>query len=609
MEINKQQKEVINLNEGIYCVSAGAGSGKTFSLVQHIIHLVNDLNIPQSDILLISFTRAAVNNLKKKLEENFIYDVSVHTFHSLSAKILSEYGLNVSKTLPVWKIQKEFEKINSNVETEKILSWIGFQKNHGKTPKDKFYPIETDYTETELRAMFKLYENLKEKENCYDFEDWIILALEKLKKHPRKWKYVMAGEVQDSNDLNIEMIKLISKNLICVGDVRQAIYSFRGSSPQFFLNFDKEFNGAKILHLDINYRSKKNIVDKSNKFIKPYFKDYKYYSDSIANFKDNGEIKYFSFVNKLEESEKISNLIKEKITKGEDPNNIAVLYRLNDDSSYLECVLRRDKIPYYIENDSSFFKRKEIAGIMGYLRLIQNSKDDGAFLDVWNLRNIPLKYMSGTILSDIRKQSVKENKSYFEIFKKMDFNKMFQIRSRNDFIKSIEKLKHKNKVSIKQLIDDIVKEFNLYQWIKEKYPNKDEQEERKGSIDVLKSFIVNDDLQFFIDFVQTSNMNIKKKDKDGVKLMSIHRSKGLEWKSVFVIGIQDTRFPNARNGLNEEARLFYVATTRAIENLYLSEIGRNNSFICQYRDGVGLQSRAVDKKQFKKELSSTTYGN
>jgi DNA helicase-2/ATP-dependent DNA helicase PcrA len=587
MQFNEKQKEIIEIHEGNYCVSANPGSGKTSTMVERVNHLVNNYNEFQHDIIVISFTRAAVDSLKKKLGALGLENVHVHTFHSLSAKILTETGINVSKTIPLWKVENAFRKVDPKPDTENILSWIGFQKNHGKTYKDDFVYNNSDYSEEELRIFFKLYEEEKQKEGAYDFEDWIIMALKELKKNPIKYKFVISDEVQDSNDLNIKMLKAISdKNLMVIGDAKQSIYGFRGSNPTFFMNFDKEFPNAIVSTLDINYRSVNNIVQASNKFVRPWFKGYSHYSDSISNNQNNGIIELISSSSAAEESLKVVNTIEKMIQVGKEPKDIAILYRLNSNSEYIEAELRKRKIPYDIANDSSFFKRKEISMIVNYLRLIDNIYDDGAFADIFNARNIPLKFVPATVLEDVRKKSGNTNKSLYETFIDFNFSRPWITKSANDFHNNITRLimQRDKGISIEEIINNVVKVFDLHAFIKEKYPNKEDATERIGAIEVLKSFVKGNNLKSFIEFA--INGNITKKKKDGVQMCTVHRAKGLEWDTVFLVGVQDTKFPHMKCDINEEARLFYVAITRSETNLYISQIGTDNQFVDTYFKGV-----------------------
>ena len=299
--------------------------------------------------------------------------------------------------------------------------------------------------------------------------------------------------------------------MFCVYDFRQSIYAFRAGNPEYCMNFDKEWDDATIIHLDINYRSANNIVDNANKFIKRYYKDYRHYSDSVANNKNDGKIQIQSYASKEEEGVRIADQIEHLITKGEKLSEIAVLYRLNSQSVHIENELKNRGIEYEISGDSSFFKRKEIVGIMSYLRLIQNPHDDAAFENVFTLRGYPLQFFANKILDDVKRFAGLHNLSFYESFIAMDYDKPWQTKNVKIFENGIEKLRlQKDKhVAVNTLIDNVVKAFGLEDWIKSKYLNEEECEERLNSLGILKSFVKSNNLEQFINYVYSGNTDRK----------------------------------------------------------------------------------------------------
>jgi DNA helicase-2/ATP-dependent DNA helicase PcrA len=257
---------------------------------------------------------------------------------------------------------------------------------------------------------------------------------------------------------------------------------------------------------------------------------------------------------------------------------------VNSQSIHIENELKNRKIDYEISGDSSFFKRKEIVGILSYLRLIHNPHDDAAFESVFNLRSYPLQFFSGSVMDSMKRYAGLHNMSLYESLINMNYDKPWQKKNVRVFEDGLEKLRlQKDKhVSVTVLIDNIVRIFQIEDWIKNKYTNKVDCEERLKSIGILKSFVKNNDLEQFITYVYSGNTK-KKAKKNSVKLMSVHSSKGLEYLHTFIIGMEDGKFPHERSELLEEARLFYVAVTRAKENIVISEIGRNNQFVREYK--------------------------
>jgi DNA helicase-2/ATP-dependent DNA helicase PcrA len=588
MKFNKEQLEAINHLKGAAMVIAGAGSGKSTVLVERVKQLIKN-GAKGSDILVITFTDNSSKDLKKKFAENNIEGMVLGTFHSVCRRILINEGIDASKQLVDYQVENEFKKIDKNVKYKAVKSFIGYQKNYGVGVNDNFEYMESEYDEDTLREFYNTYENFKTKKHALDFEDWLLLTIDILKKNPNKYtyKYIMIDESQDNNKIQYELIKLLcpSNNTMVIGDFRQSIFSFRGSNPELFMNFNKVYTDAKIINLNVNYRSTNNIVDTSNEFIKKYYGDYEFYEDSIAKNKLNGDILQYDNVDKIQESEIIVNKIEAKLKKGTSPNEIAVLYRLNQNSFNIENELKKRDIPYHISStDGNFFNRKEINGIMCMLRLIDNPHDDMAYDAIYNTRMHPFTFMSNVLRDRIRDLSITKDISLFEASEFVKVDKTFQRKVLNDFNKIILDLivQHKKKgKSLINLVDNIIILLKIPEFINTHYEG-DALEERLESLTALKTFIRDNTLESFLKFVYGSNKSSKKCTKDDIELMTIHKSKGLEFENVFIVGVEDDKFPNKKAPIEEEARLFYVASTRPKQNLYISQIGIGNRFVDEY---------------------------
>lgn len=586
---NKQQIEAIDFYKGSCGVVASAGSGKSTVLLNRISKLVNYHKEFPSDILAITFTSKTANELKSKLEGMKLEGVNVGTFHSICMRIMLKEDINVrGKLVPEWKAENWFKEIDAKPNTIDILSYISYQKSYMKTYKDDFKFKDSDYTEDELRAFYKRYEEAKKEEGMYDFDDYLLIALDILQRNKGKYafEFVLVDEHQDSNLVQNMILKELcqSGNIFAVGDVRQSIYSFRGGDIEYFTNFSKYWDDVKIINLFMNYRSTNNIVEMSNRFIRPYFKDYEHYVDAEAFNKSNGIVELKSYDSEERESIEVVNKIEKILKEGVKPQDIAVLYRLNSQSLFIENELKRRDIEYDITNDSSFFKRREINAILCYLRLIQNPHDDNALENIFKFRGFPLKFFSNKVLDKIRHHSGNNNLSLFESLTAVNYDAKWQLKSALDFERAITRLRLQNDkgVHLSTLIDNIIRSFDIVNHIEEKYSG-DEVKDRLKSLTVLKTFVKNNNLEQFITFVYSDGGSPKKKsNKNVVKLMTIHASKGLEFPKTFVVGIEDGVFPHERCNLDEEARLFYVAVTRAIEDLYVSEIGRGNIFAKEF---------------------------
>lgn len=584
IKFNKEQLEAINHSRKACAVIAGAGSGKSSVLVHRIQKLIEG-GVKAGDILAITFTRNSSDDLKRKLKNMGIGNVTVGTFHAICMQILMKEGIDTKKLILPWQIENLFKDENS----DDIMSFISYQKCYFKTYTDNFEPKDSEYSESELRIFFKEYELFKNKNNLLDMDDMLIKCYEILQGKPTKYtyKFILVDEHQDSNLIQNKLIDILcpSGNVFCVFDYRQAIYTFRGGNPEYCMNFDTQYPDAKIINLDTNYRSKKNIVDNANIFIRNYYGNYKNYSDAISNSKENGNIKLMTHADKHIEAKKIVDKVQELLNKGHKPKEICILYRLNSNSMSIESELKSRDIEYYIENNSSFFKRKEVEAVISYLRLIINPNDNSAFENIFKFRNFPINYLSNDILSDIKTLSGKKNLSYFESFELIKTKAPWQMRKILEFKELIHSLstQQKKNIPLSVLINNIIEAFRFDEYIDTKYNSDEEIEIRLESLEVLKTFIRSNTAESFVAFA-TGGGDRKRKtsDKDCVQMMSVHKSKGLEFDTVFVASIEDEKFPHKKSPIDDEARLFYVAATRAKNNLYLSQIYDDNKFINQY---------------------------
>ncbi|MDC4245544.1 ATP-dependent helicase [Clostridium perfringens] len=590
IKFNNQQKEVINFKEGAVCVLAAAGSGKTACIINRIKKLVED-GVKQDSILSVTFTNNSSSDLRKKLKKENLEDVQVGTFHAVSKRILMSEGIDVSKQLPVYEVENIFKRIDKKAKCKEIMSYISLQKVCGNGVMDIKEDSES-YTVDELRTYYKAYEDYKQSKKAYDFTDWMLKAIEILKSKRGKFytvDYILVDEQQDNDIIQNKLIDLLcpSGNIAVVGDVRQSIYKFKGASPELFMNFDKRYKDATILNMDINYRSCKNIVEGANNFIKKYLGGFKYYSDSIANNENDGYINKVFSLTKEEEAERVVNLVSKDIENGIKPSDIAILYRLNKQSFYIENELKNNGIDYHIEANNNFFERKEVKAIVCMLRLLQDPSDDGAYEYLYKLRCHPFSFMSNHLLSDIIDLAAKKDISLLDASTMyIGSAKTYERRNLDNFMDIYNSLllqKQKGK-DLLTIINNIIKLFRLQQYIEEHYEG-DELDERLESLNAVKSFVRNNTLESFLRFIYTSETTKKKTKSNEVQLMTVHKSKGLEFKKVYIL-VNDNDFPSKKalegDNLDEEARVFYVGVTRAKESLVLSCIGNQSLFIDQY---------------------------
>lgn len=591
MNFNKQQLKAIEHKYGACAVIASAGSGKTTVLIERIHNLIKN-GVKQEDILAISFTNPIAQELKEKLIEQNLEFVNSGTFHSIARNILKQNGINVSLDVidkDEKKIEQAFFTVNNKLKRSQLIElkqYIDYQKVFMKTYNSDFEFKECSIEEKEIRKYFKAYEDYKYKNGLYDYTDWLLMCYKIIKEQPPYYKYILVDEHQDNNYLRNMLIKELAKhgNIFCVGDYRQSIYAFNGAVPEMFMKFDEDWNNTKIINIDRNYRSCKNIVENANNFSKLYYGEYKYFSNSIPHNNQYGNITIDTYYLKEDEASDVSEKIESLIKSGENPNDIAVLYRFNSHSDLIEKELKDKRIKYVISKKKSFFDRKEIKLVVSYLRLINDIKDNMAFETVFNMRNYPIMYIKTNDFIKVKQIAYQKGISFYDSFTKYKLYSGYNtLESVADFKKTINRIINNRKKgqSIGDIIDDIVKSFRINDYIEETYsPN--EAEDRKESLLTFKSFVKNDNLDKFLSFVLGEDDFRKTKEKEGIRLMTVHASKGLEFKHVFLISVEDDKFPCYRSPIIEEANLFYVAVTRAKENLHISQIGEDNRFITEY---------------------------
>lgn len=588
-QFNKKQIEVIKHGDEPMMVVSSAGSGKTTVLIARVVKKCLE---GKKNMCCITFTRNTANSLTRKLKQAKVLDnVTVGTFHSIIGDILRKEGYNISKRVKDYEVENLFKKIinsDNKLDMNGIMSFIGYQKNNMIGVDDDFLEKECNYTEDELRACYKAYEDKKNNEDAFDYDDYLLLGHKVLRDNPNKYvfDYVFVDETQDSNKIQHELVDMLcpSNRITCIGDVKQSLYSFRGANPRLFMDFYKYHENTKVVNMNINYRSTIEIIEKSNDFIRPYYNDYKYHEDSIPNSKEHSVIDLLVNNNEDEEAQEVVDKIQTLMGLGYKGNDIYVLYRNNIQCQSVENELRTRGIDYYIESNMGFFNRREIDMIMCMLRLIENPKDDSAYESMLRYRCELFKYISNSTISDIINLSSQRNISHIEASREVYCQayiknglRMFE-RILNRLI-----LQHNSGLNLSNLINNIISSLKMKEYIKDKFPNQDEFDERMASLENLKKFVKNNTLTSFLKFVYETNTGGEKKNsEDKIQLMSVHKSKGLEAKVVFIIGVKDDKFPSKKSTLSEEANVFYVAITRAIERLYLSQIGLSARFAKEY---------------------------
>ncbi|MBN2755813.1 MAG: UvrD-helicase domain-containing protein [Bacteroidales bacterium] len=619
-ELNEVQREAVEQIAGPLLVIAGAGSGKTRVLTYRVAHMINK-GIHPSSILALTFTNKAAKEMKDRIASIVGYKTARYlwmgTFHSIFAKILrieskaidyptsfTIYDSQDSKNL-IKSICKEFNLDQQVYKPNEILGRISFAKNNLVTANSysnnqQIILADKQSRKPEIFRIYQAYERKCKTAGAMDFDDLLMKTNflfdkfpEILDKYRDKFKYILVDEYQDTNFSQYLIIKKLAdahKNLCVVGDDAQSIYSFRGARIENILNFKKDYPQNKVYKLEQNYRSTKNIVDAANSVIS---KNKHQIKKNVFSEKETGnKIKIINAYTDYEEGYLIVNSINEiRFSEHDVYNDFAVLYRTNAQSRILEEALRKKNIPYRIYGGISFYQRKEIKDLVSYLRLAINPLDDEAFKRVINY---PKRGIGDTSLDKIIQfsnensisiwQSVlKLNKTSFglsvAVVKKIlsfvemiyNFSNMVvntdayelarQIAVSSGILKDLHNDKSPEGVSRYENVQELlngIKDFSI----------RAVEEDDEKSLVTLNEYIENVSLL-------TNDDKISDGDNDKVSLMTIHSAKGLEFKNVFLCGLEEELFPSKFSvsnisELEEERRLFYVAITRAEKNLFIS---------------------------------------
>lgn len=582
--LDKYQMSAVNAEDKNALIVAAPGSGKTTVIINKVNHLVQNKKISNGNIIVITFTKAAAQNMKKRYENAFNRNISPFfgTFHGLFYKILLKSGENIdiidggiAHKIVSNVLTKYFDEVNEDKIKEAINN-ISLYKT-SRVDLNEFKPSIA--MEIFSEALEK-YEEYKNEHNKKDFDDLAIEVLELLKNdknmlsaYRKLFKYVLVDEFQDCDEMQIDFLKLINEgednSLFAVGDEDQCIYSFRGSKPEYMVSFDKIFKKGKKYYLSVNYRSKMNIVDKSKDVIS--FNKQRNNKEIKWNKESEGIIKWFSPYNEKMEAESLTDIIVENKKLGISYEDNAVLYRTNMESMTMIDVLTKRKIPFtLLDREYNFFEHFICKDLIAYLRLSINQFDINSFVQIINK---PFRYVSKGNIAYV-KSYVKQEDPFTILMNKSD-TPPFQKKKLDDLRKDINYL---NKISLSSAIAYIVMDLGYIDHIKG-YAQKLNQSSEDME-DIIEEFkLAAEGFKTIFEFLQhieeiklTIEESKKKTKREGVILSTIHGVKGMEFKNVYVINCVEETIPHAssiKDNIEEERRLFYVGITRAIDNLYL----------------------------------------
>ncbi len=625
-KLNNEQKKAATFKDGPCLVIAGAGSGKTKVLTTRIANLIEN-GVKPYNILAITFTNKAAGEMRERVN-NIInaHDAFIGTFHSFGLKIIREnsalFNLTSAFTLIdtedqtsiIKKIMKDINITDKMISPAFIKSKISFIKNNMLSDSEIANFLISENEKIAVKIYYE-YEKILKRNNTLDFDDLLKKPVELfnsnkevLEKYQDKFKYILIDEYQDTNEVQYKLVKLLSKkylNLFVVGDPSQSIYAFRGANYQNILNFEKDFKGCTVIKLPQNYRSTQTILDAANEVIShnKQRKDLDLFSDLGQGVK----IKYIRTFNDSMENKRVVDEIQKLCEEGYNRKDMAIFYRTNAQSRSIEDALVKANIPYKVFGSFYFYKRKEIKDLLAYLKLIANPSDD---VSLERVINEPKRKIGDKTIENLREKARSLNISMFEA---IDSGK--ELEFKNLILNLIEISKD---TSITGLIDKTLELSKM----KETYEN-DKSLESDIRLENLMEFrSVSETYEketgnvnlsdFLMEVSLVSDAAEYSLDSDAVTLMTVHSAKGLEFKVVFIIGLEENIMPISKalyddEELEEERRLMYVAITRAKEKLYLLNAGRRmlygnmqmnppSRFISEISDNL------LDKEETKNEM-------
>ena len=599
--LNEKQKEAVLYNDGPLAIIAGAGSGKTKTITHKIAYLINEKKINPSRILAVTFTNKAANEMRErvsKLVDINLKNIIISTYHSFSVRILRE-------DIDLLGYRKNFNIID-NVDQKQILRpayknlglsprTIPFPRTIGMISKFKNARLTPEEVEQEAQKdidfayanLYKYYLEQQKATHSLDFDDLLFYAERLLKdrtiaeKWEKRFDYVLVDEFQDTSKVQYSIIKAVGQNSIftAVGDPDQNIYTWRNADPNLIINFSKKIQKNKTILLEQNYRSTKTILEAANKLIKN--NKNRIHKNLFTTSEEGAKIDYCHNFSEESEARRISKKIEDLIQNGEKESDIAIFYRSNFLTNSIEKSLIISNLNYVIYGAIKFYQREEIKDVIAYLKLINS----GDAISLKRVINVPARFIGATTQEKIFSQLNRYNSDLFnslvDNFENIDIKTKSKLEL-TKFINLIIKYRHALKTnSIKDVIEKFLIEVNYNRkW--SHFELKSRSENINELINNISIWEENNKNGTLSDFINETSLYLDyekqgKRTKNAISLMTVHASKGLEFKHVFLLGMNEDIFPSQKtkeetsfNGMEEERRLAYVAVTRAKKQLYIS---------------------------------------
>ncbi|PAF48716.1 ATP-dependent DNA helicase [Helicobacter sp. 12S02232-10] len=588
--LNPSQLQAVEHIDGPMLILAGAGSGKTKTLTTRLAYLIDEVGIPSNTTLTLTFTNKAASEMRERalklIENNTNHPPLLCTFHKFGLLFLKFHIHYLGREPNFILIDSDDKKkilktLDTNLPIGYIESQISRMKNSLTSPEDALIAAQ-DRHQKFIAETYKKYVHYLETKNMVDFDDLLSLSYKILDDNPdlaketsNRYRYIMVDEYQDTNYLQYCLLqKLCSahQNLCVVGDDDQSIYGWRGADIANILEFKDNFENVKIIKLEQNYRSSTQILSIANSLIAH---NASRLGKELQSIKGNGkEITLFHSADETEESNKISKEIKKLLDLGTNPDEIAILFRLNALSRSIEEGLNRAKIPYKLIGAMRFYERAEIKDILAYLRFIINPNDD---FSLSRIINKPKRGIGKITQEKIFQIAQDHNASVYQAFKSDYLEKTINektLQTLIDFFSTIQDLREYLSISVLKFIDEFISQINLSGEIE----NSNESIDRVSNIEefygMFRDYIIQSPMNSLQDFLNDLSLS-SDADTQGegyISCMSVHSAKGLEFKYVFIVGFEEGFFPLIREegDIEEERRLGYVAFTRAKDELYIS---------------------------------------
>ena len=600
--LNKAQKEAVLYLEGPLLIVAGAGSGKTKVLTSRIAHIIKEKKAFPNQILSVTFTNKAAKEMQNRVSKMLGSAATglswLGTFHSICAKILRKHAtaakLNSNFTIIDTDDQTRLIKNickSENIDIKQlaprfILAIIDRWKNKGYYPSEVIINNKDVYERTIL-PLYKIYQQKLIDLNSCDFGDLILHTVKILENYPdirqiysTNFKYILVDEYQDTNFIQSKWLNLLSektKNLCCVGDDDQSIYSWRGAEIKNFLEFDQVYKNTKVIRLEQNYRSSQNILSVASNLIAN--NQNRVGKTLISEMEEGDLVKLNCFKNGKDEAIGISDEIEKKLKKKYSFNEIAILVRAIFQTREFEERFLKIGMPYRILGGTKFYERAEIKDCVAYLRLIHQEKDDLAFE---RIVNNPKRSIGDTTLKTVHEFGKKNNLNLESAAKKMIEQNLIKPKTKmglNFFLNALNKWRDDiniKKINHVKLLQTVLDESGYSAMLKNKkdLDNENRLENIKELISAMKEF---DNLESFLEHVSLATSIDQDWDGEKINMMTMHAAKGLEFDVVFLPGWEEGLFPHQKsieekgqNGLEEERRLAYVGITRAKKKTIIS---------------------------------------